>query len=105
MKKLTRSIGCTMALTVLMTSTVPQGLQARSTVDYKMSVESSSKLLETAFNKFRYEMTVEWDQQDPYFKDYAKRELENSLNELKKRGVTPEQIQDYMLSNILNESA
>ena len=61
--------------------------------------------IEKVFNKFRYDMTVEWDQLDPYFKDHAQKELELSLDDLKKSGVSEEQIQDYMMKNILHESA
>lgn len=105
MKGLTRGIGCTLALSMFMTAAIPQGLQASTQVDYKMNVEDHSKLIESVFNKFRYDMTVEWDQKDPYFKENAQKELEDSLLNLKKRGVSEEQIQNYMMKNMLSEAA
>jgi DNA-binding transcriptional regulator YhcF (GntR family) len=48
-------------------------------------------------------MTAEWDQQDPYFKQYAQTEFENSLAVLASEGVTVEEIQAYMEKRILDE--
>ena len=98
-------LGSLIAFSLFMTTTVPQGLQARTQVTYKAQVNDSQKKIETTFNKFRYEMTVNWDQKDPYFRDFAQKELENSLADLKMSGVTEEQIQSYMLNNMLNENA
>ena len=105
MKKSSRTMSYAIALSVFLTSSIPQGLQARSQVDYQMKLVESNKKIEKVFNKFRYDMTVEWDQLDPYFKDHAQKELELSLDDLKKSGVSEEQIQDYMMKNILHESA
>ncbi len=55
------------------------------------------------FDKFRYDMAVEWDQEDPYFKDQAEKELEVSLSSLKTEGVTEAQILTYMEKRLLDE--
>ena len=98
-------LGSVIALSIFMTTTVPQGLHAKTMVDYKTEIEDSQSLIDNAFKKFEYDMTVNWDQKDPYFHEFAQKELENSLMDLKKGGVTDEQIQDYMLKNIVNENA
>ena len=63
---------------------------------------STEKRIGNAFNKFRYDMTVEWNQQDAYFKEYAQTEFENSLLALRAEGVTVEDIQTYMEKSILD---
>ena len=94
-----------LALSVFMTTAIPQGLQAHSVVDYKMEINDSSKQIENVFKKFQYETTVNWDQKDPIYLEDAQKDLINSLEDLKMSGVTDEQIQDYMLKNITNDNA
>lgn len=61
-----------------------------------------SKIAQT-FDKFRYDMAVEWDQKDPYFKEHIQRELEEALVQLQKEGVTTEQIIKHMSKCFLDE--
>src|SRR5690606_30818446 len=98
-------LGSVIALSIFMSTTVPQGLYAKTMVEYKTEIEDSQSLIDNAFKKFHYDMSVNWDQKDPYFQELAQKELENSLFDLKKGGVTDEQIQDYMLKNIVNDHA
>lgn len=105
MKFLRMNICLTLALSLFATSVVPSNVQARSTQDYKMAERAASSKLADAFNKFRYQMTVEWDQRDPYFRDHAQKELENSLMNLKAEGITVDHMQAYMQSNILDSKS
>lgn len=105
MKILKGKLSSILALSIFMTTAVPQGLQANSSVEYKTEINDSSKEIGSIFKKFQYETTVNWDQKDPQFLVDAQKELENSLADLKMSGVTEEQIQSYMLNNMLNENA
>lgn len=57
------------------------------------------------FNDFRYQMTVEWDQKDPAFKNAAQADLKASLMALKAEGVTDEEILAQVEKSILDEGA
>lgn len=105
MKILKGKLSSVLALSIFMTTAVPQGLQANSSVEYKTEINDSSKEIGNIFKKFQYETTVNWDQKDPQFLVDAQKELENSLADLKMSGVTEDQIQSYMLNNMLNENA
>lgn len=94
-----------LALSIFMTTAIPQGLQANSSVEYKTEISDSSKQIENVFKKFRYDTTVNWDQKDPQYLADAQKELENSLADLKMSGVTEEQVQSYMMNNVLREDA
>ena len=84
--------GVALALSMMTSSIIPQNVQAHSTTNYKMEVKSADKQIESAFNKFRYAMTVEWDQQDVTFKNNVQRDLEDALIELVKSGVSDKEI-------------
>jgi hypothetical protein len=91
-----------LALSVFTTTVVPSNVHAITHQNYEMKVITDDQIAKV-FNKFRYDMTVEWDQQDPYFKEYAQKEFENSLMDLRAKGASDEQIQTYMEKNMLDE--
>jgi hypothetical protein len=91
-----------LALSIFTTTVIPSNVQAVTQKDYEMKVVTEDQIAKV-FNKFRYDMTVEWDQQDPYFKQYAQKELENSLMDLRSKGATDAQIQAYMEKSMLDE--
>ena len=70
MKSLKLGLSVLLSLSIFATTTVPGNVQAVTVEKYEMQVGNEKKIA-SAFNKFRYDMTVEWDQQDPYFKQYA----------------------------------
>lgn len=102
MRKL--SLSLMLASSLFMNAVIPQNVQARTLVATKAKVSTEARVAE-AFDKFRYDMTVEWDQQDPYFKQYAQRELENALMVLKAEGVSVTDIAAYMEKSILDETS
>ncbi len=77
------------AMSIFASTTIPQSARALEVNDYKMEIKTSKdEKIATAFNKFRYDMTVEWDQQDSNFKELAQKELEDTLVKLSQVGVT-----------------
>jgi hypothetical protein len=88
-------------LSIFANTALPQNLVAAKTIEVKTA--NHSKMISDVFNKFRYDMTVEWDQKDPYFKEYAQTQFENSLADLTAQGVSAEEIQAYTESNLLDE--
>ncbi len=77
-------INVLLVLSILLTSIVPHGVHAETWAKHQTtSPKYKEERLSKIFNKFRYEMTVEWDQHDPYFKENAEKELEISLIALK----------------------
>src|SRR5665648_531061 len=103
MKRIKKNVSLLLVGSLFMTATVPHNVEARTTKEYKAEFSKSDKRIADAFNKFRYDMTVEWDQQDPYFRDHAQKELENSLADLKAKGVKETEILKYMQENILDK--
>ena len=77
-------------------STLNQGTK------FSTSVTSSAKSIDKVFKKFRYDMTVVWDQNDAYFKQEAEKELEIGIEGLKAQGVTDEAILAYVQSTQLD---
>ena len=69
---------------------------------YSVATETSSKAIEKVFKKFRYDMTVVWDQNDAYFKQEAEKELEIGIEGLKAQGVADEAILAYVQSTQLD---
>ena len=87
---------------MFMTTTIPHNIRAESLTDLKKDVVETkllNKEISDVFNKFHYDMTVEWDQNDSHFKELAQKELQNSLMDLKAQGVSNEDILAYMRSN------
>ena len=105
MKNVKRNVSMLLVGSIFMTTTVPQGLQARSLkpFDAEFKQTSASQGIEDAFNKFRYDMTVEWDQRDPYFRDHAEQELSRALESLKAEGESETDILKYVQSNLLDK--
>lgn len=85
MKFLSTKLAFILALTMFIQTTLPQNVQAYTLEDYSMEIESKDGKIAEVFNKYRYSMTVEWDQEDPYFKEQAERELEENLIDLQKK--------------------
>ncbi len=74
-------INLLLVLSLLMTSIVPTGVHAETWTNHKpTSAKYKEERLAKIFNKFRYDMSVEWDQNDAYFKENAEKELEISLH-------------------------
>lgn len=102
MKKLSLNLmlsGCLFLNTLL-----PANVQAATVTETKATVTSESRVADV-FDRFRYEMTVEWDQRDPNFKEAAQKELEVALMGLQAEGVTNEAIVAYMEKSILDENS
>ncbi len=76
-------------MAVFFTSAVPQGIQAQTLTRHKPGEAAYlESRISYVFNKFRYDMVVEWYQRDPYFRQRAEKELEISLLALKSEGVS-----------------
>src|SRR4051812_21845527 len=105
MKNVKRNVSALLVGSLFMTSVIPQNLQARVMKDYKAEIKTVNQGIEDAFNKFRYEMTVEWDQRDTYFKDHAEKELRNALESLKAEGVSEKEILAYTQANMQDAKA
>ena len=70
-------ISVLLVLSLLLTTVVPQGVHAETWARYKPTdAKYKEERLAKIFNKFRYDMSVEWDQNDPYFKQNAEKERE-----------------------------
>lgn len=102
MNLLKKNVSLLMVLSVFATTTIPQNVQAYALEDFKADSRPAQKRLAEIFNKFRYDMTVEWDQRDPFFRDHAQKELEIALASLKSEGVSDKEIQSYMEKNLLD---
>lgn len=61
--------------------------------------------IEKAFNQFRYQMTVEVDPANKDYQNLAKESFRDKIIMLHDKGVTTEQIVEYMRSNTLDASA
>jgi hypothetical protein len=71
-----RKMNLLLVLSLLLTSIVPQGVHAETWTRHQpTSAKYKEERLAKVFNKFRYDMTVSWDQNDPYFKENAEKEL------------------------------
>jgi DNA-binding transcriptional regulator YhcF (GntR family) len=105
MKFMRMQTSLVLALSIFANTALPLNAQASTMQEYHKSVETSETRIEKVFNKYRYEMTVEWDQQDPYFREHAQKELENSLEELKATGVSDADIAKVMEKNLLDDQA
>ena len=93
-----------MAYCMLVTQAFAVGYEHVETKDFQLKNENSA-LIKKAFDTYRYRMTVEWDQNDSTFKDYAKSEFEKDILELKSQGVSLNEIQSFMTSNMLSSKA
>lgn len=62
----------------------------------------NQKLIKNVFDKLAYDLTVEWDQKDPYFKKQVQQDFNDNLMNLIKDGVSPSEIQVYMENALLD---
>jgi len=86
MKTWKLNLSLLLAITFFANTAIPQNVQASEWKAYKMTVVKAEGKLAKVFDKFRYDMTVEWDQEDPYFREHAEKQLETALLDLKKAG-------------------
>src|SRR5205085_872589 len=105
MKNVKKNVTALVIGSMFLTTTDPQNLHATVMQDHKAELKITNQSIEDAFNKFRYEIAVEWDQKDPYFKAQAEKELRESLESLKSQGVTAKEILDYTQANITDVKA
>lgn len=66
---------------------------------------SAKTMVRDAFNKLRYQLTVEWDQEAPYFKQRAQEQFEQDLKELMAQGVQMKDIRAFMEETLLNSQS
>jgi len=102
MKMMKLPVGMLMAVTMLGTSVIPQGVQASVMTDYEMSTVSSQSKINEVFDRFHYTMSVEWDQKDEAFKAQAESDLLQAIQALKDSGVSVSEIQNQMEKQLLN---
>lgn len=95
-------VGLMLALAILLSSIVPQNVQAATTADYKMEVTSAERTVDSAFDKFHYALAVEWDQQDQAFRKRAEKNLVKELLALEASGTSMEEIQKTMEKLLMN---
>ena len=84
------------------TTVIPSNVKAERFDDYTAEASTPNEKIAQVFDQFKYEMTVEWDQKDPYFKEYAQKEFENSLSDLRAQGITELELLQYVEQNILD---
>lgn len=94
-------VGFFLAVSMLLTSVIPQGAQASVMTDYKEAAVSSDQQIDEVFDRFHYTMAVEWDQKDEAFKAQAESDLAQALEALKASGVSTMAIQKHMEKNLL----
>src|SRR5690606_17443986 len=102
MKMMKLPVGMLMAVTMLGTSVIPQGVQASVMTNYEMSTVSSQSKINEVFDRFHYTMSVEWDQKDEAFKAQAEADLFKAIQALKASGVSSSEIQRQMEKQLLN---
>lgn len=102
MKMMKLPVGMLMAVTMLGTSVIPQGVQANVMTDYEMTTVSSQSKINEVFDRFHYTMSVEWDQKDEAFKAQAESDLLQAIQALKDSGVSVSEIQNQMERQLLN---
>jgi hypothetical protein len=78
--------------------------------EYTVESESISSIdnqekIERIFNSYRYKMSVVFDSNNESFQAQAKQELELDLMQLEAQGVSANEIQRYVESNILSHTA
>lgn len=93
MKFLRFNLGLLLALSIFITSVIPQNVQAATLTDVR---------IDEVFDRFHYAINVEWDQQDVAFKEQAAQDLKTALLALEASGVTMEEIQQYIQETFLD---
>lgn len=95
-----------LAYSMMVTQVFAQGYSYVETKNYDFESKADhSQMIKKVFDTYRYRMTVEWDQNDSAFKEFAKAEFEKDVLELQAKGVSIQEIQNYMTSNMLNSQA
>lgn len=102
MKFFKSQTGFFLALSLLMSTVVPQGVHASIMESYDMAAASSEAKVEETFDRFHYTMAVEWDQRDENFKVQAENDLADALMALQASGVSMSVIQKRMETSLLN---
>ncbi len=102
MKMMKLPVGMLMAVSMLGTSVIPQGVQANVMTDYETSTVSSQSKINEVFDRFHYTMSVEWDQKDEAFKAQAEADLFQAIQDLKASGISTSEIQNQMERQLLN---
>ncbi|MCO4756135.1 MAG: hypothetical protein KC478_16760 [Bacteriovoracaceae bacterium] len=102
--KIKSTIALLVGLSFFAQTTLAANFNHQQTEDYQDSVVQvdNHKLIKNVFDKLAYNLTVEWDQEDPYFKKQVQEEFNTSLINLTKEGVSPSEIQAYMANAILD---
>lgn len=104
--KLKQFFAATAALSMLFNSAQAIAANTQTAKTYQASGSANAqKMVKEAFNKLRYKLTVEWDQENPYFKERAQDQFAQDLKELVNSGVTLEQVQRHMETALLSEQA
>lgn len=93
MKFLRFNLGLLLALSIFVSSVIPQNVQASVLTDVR---------IDEVFDRFHYAMNVEWDQQDEAFKEQAAQDLKSALQALQASGVSIQEIQQYLETNHLD---
>jgi hypothetical protein len=93
-------ISAVVIASIMSNTAMPQNLNLAQ--KQKIEITDNSKKIAASFAKFNYEMRSQWDGKDVTFRMNAEREFENSISELMAEGVTQEEIQAYVESNMLD---
>ncbi len=102
MKFFKSQTGFFLALSLLMSTVVPQGVHASIMESYDMTLASSEAKVEETFDRFHYTMAVEWDQRDENFRVQAENDLADALMALQASGVPMSAIQKRMETSLLS---
>ncbi len=65
---------------------------------------SHRNMISKTFNDFRYKMTVELDPSDTQYKAKAMEDFKNRMADLQAKGISSEEVMDYMRSSVLDSS-
>lgn len=96
----------TLAYCMLVTQAFATGFNYVATDAYDFDTKGDhAQMIKAVFDKYRYRMTVEWDQTDAAFKEHAKSELEKDILQLQSYGVRLDDIKAYMTDSLLNGQA
>lgn len=103
MTKSNRFLGLFLVSSMLVSTAAPANVRMESFEDYQADVTvASQERISEIFDKFQYDMTVEWDQKDPEFRKTVQNEFQTSLDALRTQGVSELEILQYMEQNILD---
>lgn len=101
MKLFKSQTGFFLAVSLLLSTVVPQGVQASVMRNYDVTATSSESKIDETFDRFHYTMAVEWDQRDENFRIQAENDLADALLALQASGITMSSIQKRMEKSLL----